>query len=194
MPVWGLAASGSVRARSSPNSASAAYDDQTFCPSIDPLVAVADGARAERHEVRTGVGLGEQLTPPFVAGDQRRQVAPLLLLGAGGEERGRGEVHADAERAERRSVERCQLGVDHLGVGPAEPLTAVLGRQLHAGEASRRKLALQVACRLDGAVVVVCAGDDVDPVVIGERITERISSSEELVHARYEIPRRRSRR
>jgi len=30
--------------------------------------------------------------------------------------------------------------------------------------------------------VVVRAADDVDPVVIGERITERISSSEELVH------------
>ena len=159
-----------------------------------PLVTVADGACPERHEIRPGVGLGEQLTPPFVAGDQRRQVAPLLFLGTGGEDRGCGEVHADAERAQRRSVERCQFGVDHLGVSPAERLTAVLGRQLHAGEASRRQLPLQVACRLDGGVVVVGAGDDVDPVVIGERITEGDNEQRGTRARRYEIPRRRSHR
>ncbi len=143
MPVWGL---GGVRIgprQQQPELGIGRVRRPDLLTVDDPLVAVADGTGAQRHEVGTGVGFGEQLAPPFVAGDERWQVPALLVLGAGGEQRRRGKVHADAERAQRRCVERRQLGVDGLGVGPAEPPAAVLGRQLHPGEPRRRQLPLQ---------------------------------------------------
>ena len=68
-----------------------AHDEQTpprdvgerrphLLPVDDPLVAVADAAGGESGEVGTGARFGEQLAPDLLAGEQRAQVA-LLLLG-----------------------------------------------------------------------------------------------------------------
>jgi hypothetical protein len=55
------------------------------CPHLlarhHPLVAVADGAGLQRRKVRARVGLREPLAPDLVGGQDRRQVAVLLLLG-----------------------------------------------------------------------------------------------------------------
>src|SRR4051812_1868071 len=61
----------------------------------DPLVAVADGARGERREVRTGAGLREELAPHLVVAHDRRQEAGLLLVGAPGEDRRAGQVETE---------------------------------------------------------------------------------------------------
>ena len=51
--------------------------------SVDgPLVAVAHALRRQPGEVGAGAGLAEQLAPDLLAGEQRTQVALLLLLAA----------------------------------------------------------------------------------------------------------------
>ena len=75
-----------------------------------PLVAVALGPRGERGEVGAGAGLAEELAPPLLVAHDRRQEAQPLLLGAVGEQRGRGQV--EAERVEPAEVVGPQLGVD----------------------------------------------------------------------------------
>ena len=62
-----------------------------------PGVAVEDRAGREAREVGAGAGLGEELAPHLLAAPQRAQVAPLLLLGAEREDRGRGHAQADAD-------------------------------------------------------------------------------------------------
>ncbi len=65
----------------------------------DVLVAVALGAGRQRREVAAGARLAEQLAPELGAGEDPGEVAVLLLLGAGDEERRPGP--ADADRVER---------------------------------------------------------------------------------------------
>src|SRR5690606_15382371 len=55
----------------------------------DVAVAVAHGPRAQRGEVGAGVGFAEQLAPLVLPAEDGRQVALLLLLGAGEEDGGR---------------------------------------------------------------------------------------------------------
>ena len=52
-----------------------------------PAVVDAHGARLQRREVGAGVGLAEQLAPDLVGGEDRRQPALLLLVGAVREQR-----------------------------------------------------------------------------------------------------------
>ena len=50
----------------------------------DPLVAVAHGLGGEAGDVGAGARLGEQLAPHLLAGEQRTQVALLLLVASRG--------------------------------------------------------------------------------------------------------------
>ena len=68
-------------------------------PVDDELVAVAHGPGAEVGEVAAAARLGEQLAPELLAGEDRPQVAVLLLLAAGVEDRRRRP--ADADRVDR---------------------------------------------------------------------------------------------
>ncbi len=63
-----------------------------------PLVAVALGPGGQRGQVRAGAGLAEELAPALLVAHDRRQEAQALLLGAVGEESGRGQI--EAERVE----------------------------------------------------------------------------------------------
>ena len=65
----------------------------------DPLVAVAHRAGRERREVGARARLAEQLAPLLLVAHDRREEAPLLLLGAVREQRRRGVV--EPERVER---------------------------------------------------------------------------------------------
>jgi len=102
----------------------------------DPVVAVAHGAGAERGQVRSGARLAEQLAPDLLARPQRAQEALLLLLGAVGQDRGRGHAEADAVAfgVVARRARRGELGVhDRLqGAGRAEPAQA--RRVVHPGQ------------------------------------------------------------
>ena len=90
-----LGASGSVRAMRMPNLENWASDVQIFWPltthsSPSRTARVTRTARSE-----PGAGLAEQLAPDLLAGQQREQVAVLLLLGAGVEDRRAGPADAD---------------------------------------------------------------------------------------------------
>src|SRR5690606_20425778 len=101
-----------------------------------PLVAVADGAGAERGQVGSGARFAEQLAPDLLARPQGPQEAPLLLVGAVLEDGRRGHAEADPD-APRVVVGRSgggQFGVDDglEGAGGAESAEA-LG-VVHPGE------------------------------------------------------------
>ncbi len=78
----------------------------------DVFVAVALGAGRQRREVAAGGGLAEQLAPELGAGEDPGEVAILLLLGAGGEERRPGPADADRVEGTRR-LRGAELLVDH---------------------------------------------------------------------------------
>ena len=64
-------------------------------PLHHPLVAVGLGAGPQGGQVRAGVGLAEELAPDLLAGQQRKQVALLLSVGAGVQQGGAGPADAD---------------------------------------------------------------------------------------------------
>ena len=115
------------------------------------VVAVADGATAQRREVRAGVGLGEALAPDLLAAKDPRQVRLLLLGRRLGDERRAGvqqpdEVHPDVRRLRPLAL----LEEDEvLGGGRAAP--AVLRRPVDAGVARRRRAAAASGCRRHAA-------------------------------------------
>ena len=91
----------------------------------DVGVPVALGPRLEGREVGPGVGLGIPLAPNLLAGEDLRQVAPLLRLGAvGGDGRPR-HPHAEDVEDGRRPVADHLLVEDQL-LHPREPAAAVL--------------------------------------------------------------------
>ena len=55
-------------------------------PGDDPFVAVLDRLRLQRGEVGARLGLGEALAPDLLGGEDRLQVALLLLVGAVGDD------------------------------------------------------------------------------------------------------------
>src|SRR5258708_6805939 len=61
----------------------------------DPGITVARRARGERGKVRAGARFAEELAPDLVAGEKRRQIALLLLVGRLGDDRrpGHAETH-----------------------------------------------------------------------------------------------------
>ncbi len=95
MPCCGRAASGSVRARQSPQVANCAYDVHTLRPvrTYPPSTGVARVDK--RGEVAARVGLAEELAPDLLGREDRRQVAQPLVLAAVGQQCRADEVDAD---------------------------------------------------------------------------------------------------
>ena len=106
-------------------SAMCAYDDHTFCPSTTKR------SPSRRADVRTPArsepapGLGEALAPDLVRGEERLQVARLLLLGAARDDRRPGHAEPDHADVRRRLGARLLLEVDRLEAR-REPAAAVL--------------------------------------------------------------------
>ena len=90
-------------------------------PGDDPFVAVLDRAGLQRGEVGAGLGLGEALAPDLLGGEDRLQVALLLLVGAVG----------DDHRAAHRQAE-------DVGRAAAPPGAPPRRRRSPARSASRR--------------------------------------------------------
>ena len=67
----------------------------------DVMVAVAHRAAGERGQVRAGIRLRIALAPDCLAGEDARQVARLLLLGAEGEQHGTHHLRAEGHRPRR---------------------------------------------------------------------------------------------
>ena len=103
MPLC-LGWSGSVRAIRIPNLRVVGAARPDLRPVDDVLVAIPDGPAGKAGQVGAGVGLGEQLAPHLLAAEDRRQVAGVLLGGAGEEDRRRRPADADriARPARRR--------------------------------------------------------------------------------------------
>ncbi len=103
----------------------------------DPLVAVPHRARLQRGEVRAGLGLREPLAPDLLRGQDRRQVALALLLGAV-RDHGR-PAHREPEhvRGLRRARADDLLVEDRL-LDQGRAAAAVLLRPRDAGPARRR--------------------------------------------------------
>ena len=93
MPAW-RGASGSVRARRIPRSATRPLEHHTFWPVTTQSSPSALGPRAQAGQVAPGAGLGEQLAPHLVGLEDPAQVGPLLLRRAEGEDRAAGEHDA----------------------------------------------------------------------------------------------------
>src|SRR5207302_4858427 len=113
-----------------------AVEDEAARPKAVALGARLLGTRLDPREIGAGRGLGEQLAPDLIAVEHRAEVAPLLLVGAVGDDR-RPE-HPDADRVEdpRHFRARYLLVADDL-VDRAEPLASVL---LGPGDARERTL------------------------------------------------------
>ena len=99
-----------------------------------PLVAVQLGPGAGAGQVGAGAGLGEALAPHLLAGEQRRQEARLLLLGAPGQDRRAGHAQADDPEVARGVRAGRLLQVDALE-GGRQSQPAVLRRPGDAGVA-----------------------------------------------------------
>src|SRR5579875_1874911 len=79
-------------------------------PVDDVLVAITHGAGLQAGEVGAGARLGKALTPRLLTRDDAGQEAPLLLLGAVGDDRRAGP--ADTDAAGGRSAVQRQLLVE----------------------------------------------------------------------------------
>ena len=78
----------------------------------DPLVAVAHGPGGEAGDVGAGARLAEELAPDLLAGEERAEVALLLLVGAVGDDGRRAHAVADRGcRVRRRSARRRRCSV-----------------------------------------------------------------------------------
>ena len=125
----------------------------------DPLVAVPDRAGLERGEVGARLGLREALAPDLVGGQDRRQVALLLLVGAVGDD-GRA-AHGQAEHVGHRGRARArQLLVEDRLLDLRGAGAAVLGRPVQARPAAvvQRPLPGLAELELLGVGVRLAAG------------------------------------
>ena len=116
------------------------------------VIAVEDGAGAQRREVAAGAGLAEALAPELFGREHRRNVAPPLLLGAVVDQSRRQQPDAE-EVGDLRSVGPRQLFLEdrllHLGGAAAAPLR----RPVHSQVARLEELALPLAAHLHQAVL-----------------------------------------
>ena len=132
MPLC-FGASGSVRASVKMWSARWPADVQIFWPLSTHWSPSSVGPQRQAAEVGPGVGLGVALAPAVLAGQDARQVVPLLLLGAPHEQRV--AEHLDAEHvvgpAGRHAGLGELLGDDHL-LERRQPAAAVLDRPARA--------------------------------------------------------------
>ena len=100
-------------------------------PVHDEVAVVEPRARPHAGEVRACAGLGEALAPDLLGREERREVAPLLLLGAVRDDRRAGHADADDADVRRRLGARELLEEDRLVrvrraaaavlLGPGEP-------------------------------------------------------------------------
>ena len=89
----------------------------------DPLVAVLDGAGLQAGQVRTGLGLAEELTPGLLAGHDVAHVEVDLLLGAVGGDGRRGQQQPKAGRGPQGAeCGELLLDQDHVGAGHGPPV------------------------------------------------------------------------
>ena len=124
MPLC-FGASGSVRARQTPQCALSARRRPHLLPGEPPTTFGANSFRAQRGQVRSGARLGEQLAPEHVTA-QRGRHELLDLLGAAVLEDGRRRPPADHQIGPRHTG-RGQLLVDQQLLGRPR-LTAVRPR------------------------------------------------------------------
>ena len=106
------------------------------------------GTRPERGQIRAGARLREELAPELVGGQDRRQEAPLLLLGAVRDERRPDQVHTDAVD-DLRCARRRQLLLQDVVLDRRRPTPAVCPRPLDAHPPATRQRPLPTSQRLD---------------------------------------------
>ena len=131
-----LGSPGSVRATRIANRALCAPEVHTFCP----LTTQSSPSRTARvpsaGQVGAGARLAEELAPDLLAGPQRTQEAPLLLVGAVGQDRRRGHAEPDADAlGVVVGCARLREGAVHLelpGRRQTQPAEAV--REVHPGQ------------------------------------------------------------
>ena len=87
----------------------------------DVVVAVAHRPAGERGQVRAGIRLRIALAPDGPAGEDARQVARLLLLGAEGEQHGAHHLRAEGHRRRRAGEVAFLLEDEPLRRRPARP-------------------------------------------------------------------------
>ena len=87
------------------------------------MVAAIDGARPEASKVAAGAGFGKALTPALLAGEDARQMALFLRLGAALDQRRTQEVDGASPRQDRGAGAEILLVENHLlhkaGAAPA---------------------------------------------------------------------------
>ncbi len=90
------------------------------------MVAVPHRPGREPRRVEPGIGLGHGKARLFMAGDQRRQKAPLLLIGAKDDDRVQAEdVHMDRRGARKPGARLGDRLHQHRRLGDAEPAAAI---------------------------------------------------------------------
>ena len=103
----------------------------------DVAVALAHRARLEPGRVEPGIGLGHREAGLFPAGDQRRQKAPLLLVGAEDDDRVQPEdVHVHRRGAAEPGPRLRDRLHDDRRLGDAEPAAAIFLRHRDAEPAA----------------------------------------------------------
>ena len=113
-------------------------------PGDHPFVAVLDRRRLQRGEVGARLGLGEPLAPDLLAGEDRLQVALLLLLGAVGDHHR--PAHRQAEHVGRaRRFQARRLADEDRLLDQGRAAAAVLLRPGDPGPAGLVHLALPLA-------------------------------------------------
>jgi hypothetical protein len=128
-----------------------------------PLVAVSHRPGLERGEVRAGVRLGEALAPDLVGGEDRREVALLLLIVAVGDN-GR-PAHGQAEDVGHlRRTGTSDLLIEDRLLDEARPRPTVRLGPGEAGPAAVVELALPVATEGERRLVALGLRARVVPV------------------------------
>ena len=120
------------------------------------VVAVLDGARAQRGQVGARVGLGHALRPDLVAAQHRREEARLLLVGAEVHDRRRDVRDADHVHRAGRPRPAHLLHVDEL-LGDAGATPAVFDRPRRRGPAAVGQHPVPLPQHLEVALDVAAA-------------------------------------
>ena len=108
-----------------------AIGDEDLLAADAVVVALAHGARADRGQVRAGLRLGQAHRAGPLAGDELRQVEPLLRPRAVEQDRLDGTLRQ--QRAEREAQVRRLPHLLHRGVDqPGQALAAPFGIEGHA--------------------------------------------------------------
>ena len=150
MPLC-LGTSGLVRAMMQPEGRDVGQGGPDLLPVQHPLVAVALGPGRQAGHVGAGAGLAEELAPDLLVGEQRTQVA-LLLLGRPVRDDGR-RAHAVADGVAHpgcRGATRVEPRLRPLLVLGREAEAAAVGREVHPGQAPVELLAQELLRRRRG--------------------------------------------